>query len=257
MSWYESIFSSGNEDSSSFVLRYTYQNSKGLWRGEVPDVQRIRELFSCILLPRNWSSREPLSPMAKCKKKNQDLHYFQNNFQFYNSNIDSFAKTSHHPCSGVLLHAGVAIFIDLIDFKNLHGKDDLVRISLADRVLKTGTMSVFSTSSPSVLILIDKQARCQKGNHVFLGLYIKGRSRVQLHNFQKAKRGWSKHMRLGTDNWSCQKVLTAEFNYLDMKTLTFRPRGNKISKLITLTLIIGFKGFKMKFLVFISKANGI
>lgn len=45
-------------------------------------------------------------------------------------------------------------------------------------------------------------------------------------------------MRLGTDHWSCQKVLTAEFNDLDMKTLTFRPRGNKISKLITLTLIV-------------------
>lgn len=49
-------------------------------------------------------------------------------------------------------HAGVAIFMDLIGFKNLHSKDDLVSIILADRVLKTGTMSVFSTSSPIVLI---------------------------------------------------------------------------------------------------------
>lgn len=84
--------------------------------------------------------------------KSQDLHYFQNNFQFYSSDIDSFARTNHPPCDGVLFHAGVAIFIDLIGFKNLHGKDDSVRMILADRVLKTGTMSAFSTFSPSVLI---------------------------------------------------------------------------------------------------------
>lgn len=52
----------------------------------------------------------------------------------------------------MLFHAGVAIFIDVIGFKNLHGKDDLVRIILADRVLKTGTMSVISSFSPIGLI---------------------------------------------------------------------------------------------------------